>query len=77
MTETQTERILSYLRLNNRMCSFEPLQWEPMIARTAARINDLKLDGHEITAHDCRLHRGETPRHVVYELVTADQRALF
>ena len=62
---TQNDRILAYLRLNNRMCSFEPLRWEPMISRTAARINDLKLEGHAITAHDCRLHVGETPRHVV------------
>lgn len=74
---TQNDRILNYLRLNNRLCSFEPLRWEPMISRTAARVNDLKLAGHEITTHECRLHPGETPRHVVYELVTADQMGLF
>lgn len=74
---TQNERILNYLRLNNNLCSLAPIGWEPMITRTAARVNDLKLAGHEITAHDCRLHAGETPRHVVYELVTADQLGLF
>lgn len=73
---TQNERILEYLKLNNRLCSLAPISWSPMITRTAARINDLKLQGHEITTHDCLMHR-EAPRHVVYELVAADQGALF
>jgi hypothetical protein len=76
-TMTQNDRILGYLRLNNHLCSLAPLHWEPMITRTAARINDLKLDGYQITAHDCRMHPEGTPRHVVYELVTADQLGLF
>lgn len=74
---TQNDRILGYLRLNNHLCSLAPLHWEPMITRTAARINDLKLEGYQITAHDCRMHPKGTPRHVVYHLVTADQMGLF
>lgn len=74
---TQNDRILAYLNLNHHLCSLAPLHWEPMITRTAARINDLKLEGHEITAHECQLHAPGTARHVVYELVTADQGALF
>lgn len=72
---TQNDRILAYLRLNNRLCSLEPLSWHPMISRTAARIGDLKADGHHISAQDCKLHPG--PRHVIYELETADQTSLF
>ena len=53
---------LGYLRLNNHLCSLAPLHWEPMITRTAARINDLKLDGYQITAHDLPdAPRGHTP----------------
>lgn len=74
---TQNERILNYLRINNKLCSLAPLQWNPMITRTAARISDLKLEGHQITAHDCHLHDGWFPGHVVYELVTADQGSFF
>ena len=74
---TQTERILNYLNLNHHMCSLAPLHWDPIIARTAARIQDLQDKGYEITAHECRMHPPGTARHVVYELVTADQGALF
>ena len=74
---SQTKRILAYLRLNNRLCSLDPLTWHPMITRTAARINDLKADGYLITTHECQLHERKVARHVVYELVTADQAALF
>lgn len=73
---TQNDRILARLRMG-KLCSFEPLSWHPLISRTAARINDLKAEGFRITAHDCLIHNGSTPHHVVYELVTADQEALF
>lgn len=73
---TQNERILAYLRMQ-RLCSLDPLTWHPMITRTAARINDLRADGHQITADECRMHDRKTARHVVYELDTTDQGALF
>lgn len=74
---SQNDRILAYLRLNNRLCSFAPYEWEPAIKRPAARIDDLKKRGHEITSHQCLNHPGKTAGHVVYELVTADQTSLF
>jgi hypothetical protein len=74
---TQSDRILAYLRLNGRLCSLAPLGWTPLISRTAARINDLQHDGHAIAAAPCQMHTEPTARHVVYELVTADQGALF
>lgn len=74
---TQQDRLLAYLRLNGKLCSLAPYQWDPMIARTGARILDLKHAGHEIVSNPCKMHTEPTPSHVVYELVTADQGSLF
>lgn len=71
---TQNERILA--RLNaGLLCSFEPLGWFPPIIRVAARVNDLKADGHTITTVPCQ--HGDGTRHVAYILETAAQRSLF
>lgn len=73
---TQKERILAALKLEP-VCSLAPNDWVPAIRRTAARVNDLKHDGHEITTRPCKLHDYETAQHVVYELVDQDQGRLF
>lgn len=70
---TQNDRILSRLNLG-LMCSLEPLDWEPRITRVAARIKDLRGDGHEITTIECS-HNGA--RHAAYVLELAKQRNLF
>lgn len=71
---TQTDRILNRLDAG-LMCSWEPFKWEPPIIRVAARIQDLKDQGHEITSVPCR--HGDGARHVAYILETAAQRSLF
>lgn len=71
---TQNERILSRLD-QGLMCSWEPFKWEPPIIRVAARINDLKGEGREITSVPCQ--HGDGQRHVAYILETARQRSLF
>ncbi len=65
---TQKDRILGYLRLNGKLCSLMPLGWSPMIPRTAARIDDLKSEGHPIVSNPCRMHTEKTSPHVVYSL---------
>jgi hypothetical protein len=72
---SQTERILARLKYGS-MCSLEPLDWEPRITRTAARIQDLKDQGNEITASPC-IHSVKTSAHVVYELADENQGRLF
>jgi hypothetical protein len=72
---SQTERILA--RLNyGPLCSLEPLDWEPRITRTAARIQDLRDAGQEIASTPCK-HPNPTAAHVVYELADPDQGRLF
>ena len=73
---TQNERILA--RLNaGPLCSLEPLDWEPRITRTAARIQDLRDLGHDIESVACRRHDHKTAQHVAYHIVEPDQMELF
>lgn len=69
---SQKQRILDALHLEPR-CSLEFLDWTPRITRGAARIQDLKDDGHTIMSDTCRLHDYETATHVKYTLATSDQ----
>jgi hypothetical protein len=73
---TQTERILYRLNVGP-MCSLEPLDWEPRITRTAARIQDLKDRGVNVMARECLIHDHPTAHHVIYELETIKQGSLF
>lgn len=71
---TQKDRILNYMRMNGKLCSLQPLEWNPRITRTAARIHDLEAEGWEIESTPCRMHT-ETTHHVAYEL--RDEGRLF
>lgn len=72
---TQKERVLTALRLGKR-CSMEFLDWEPRITRVAARVEELRRDGHEITTARCRMHWDTVAAHAAYELVVSDQMDL-
>lgn len=72
---SQSDRILRRLHFGP-MCSLEPLDWQPRIARTAARIQDLRDRGEGIASAPCQMHERKTAPHVVYELETADQGSL-
>lgn len=72
---SQKDRILRRLNLG-QLCSMEPLDWEPRIYRVAARVKDLRDDGHQIVSDLCGEH-GCTENHAVYRLVEQDQGALF
>ena len=72
---TQNERILARLK-SGPLCSLEPLDWEPRITRTAARIQDLRDGGTDIVSAPC-VHLYKTASHVKYELSVADQGSLF
>lgn len=63
---TQKQRILYRLR-RGVMCGMEPLDWSPRITRVAARVNDLRLDGHLIATEPCRVHL-EGAAHASYRL---------
>lgn len=63
---TQKQRILYRLR-RGVMCGMEPLDWSPRITRVAARVNDLRLDGHLIATEHCKAHQG-TAHHAAYRL---------
>jgi hypothetical protein len=69
---TQAERILSALRMGP-VCGTEFLAWH--IPRYAARIHDLRRQGHQIETKPCRLHDHESAQ-VVYELAEMDQLSL-
>lgn len=73
---TQTDRLLHALRYKP-VCSMELLDWQPRITRGAARILELRAEGHDIATSICKLHDHPTARHARYDLVTADQGALF
>jgi hypothetical protein len=72
---TQKDRILAALRLGKR-CSMEFLDWEPRITRAAARVEELRRDGHEIATTTCRMHWEGVAAHAAYELETGDQMEL-
>ncbi len=67
---TQKDRILGALQLEPR-CATTFLDWR--IGRAAARVSELRQEGHEIITRPCRLHHHDNPQ-VVYELV--DQMSL-
>jgi hypothetical protein len=73
---SQTQRIHDRLELG-ALCSLEPLDWEPRITRTAARIQDLKDRGVTVLARECLIHDHPTAHHVIYELETTKQGVLF
>ncbi len=65
----QKTRILSALQLEPR-CATVFLKWR--IGRAAARISELRQEGHDIITRPCQLHHHENPQ-VVYELADTDQ----
>lgn len=67
--KTQTTRILGHLRQGHRLTQSEALE-RYGIARLAARIYDLREDGHDISAHmEERTNRfGEPVKIAVYTL---------
>lgn len=72
---TQCETILAMLRMGP-LCSYTFYKdSNGLTHRLAARIVDLKHQGHEITSRPCQLHRHES-RAVVYELAGVDQLSL-
>ena len=62
---TQKARILNALR-RDPTCGTTFLDWH--IPRYAARIYELRIEGHDIISRPCTLHAHESPQ-VVYELV--------
>lgn len=69
---TQKQRILDALRLEPR-CGTTFL--EMYMPRYAARIHELRNEGHQIISRPCKLHRHETQQ-TVYELVEMSQMEL-
>ncbi len=69
---TQKDRILQALKLEPR-CATVFLEWR--IGRAAARVNELRQEGHAIITRRCQLHNHDNPQ-VVYELVDSDQMSL-
>jgi hypothetical protein len=73
MSQTsQKDRILQALKLEPR-CATTFLDWR--IGRPAARIGELRQEGHDIITRRCQLHIHDNPQ-VVYELVESDQLLL-
>lgn len=72
---SQKERILEYLKQagGDGMCSTLPVRWSPPILRTAARIADLKSDGHHIIAIRCVEGDHGNATAVRYQLVARPQ----
>ncbi len=68
----QKTRILAALQLEPR-CATVFLDWR--IGRAAARILELREDGHDILTRPCQLHHHDNPQ-VVYELVDTNQLVL-
>ena len=68
----QKDRILGALKLEPR-CATTFLDWR--IGRAAARIRELRQEGHDIITRPCQLHHHDNPQ-VVYELVESDQMRL-
>ena len=68
----QKDRILAALQLEPR-CATTFLDWR--IGRAAARINELRDEGHDIITRPCQLHHHDNPQ-VVYELVDTNQLVL-
>lgn len=69
---SQKQRILNALKLGP-VCGTQFLDWH--MPRYAARIYELRTEGHYITTRTCQLHRHESPQ-IVYELAEADQLSL-
>ena len=67
---TQKEAVLEALRMGP-VCSFRFYDHPGLTHRIAARIWDLRADGHDITGRRCTLHNHEANA-VLYELVGAD-----
>lgn len=71
---TQKDRLLATLKLGP-VCSFYFYQHPGLTHRIAARVWDLRQDGHQITSRACTLHEHESSA-VLYELAEADQMSL-
>ena len=69
---TQKTRILAALKLGP-VCGTQMLGWH--IPRYAARIYELRTEGHDIISRPCTLHAHESPQ-VVYEMVEKAQLEL-
>lgn len=71
---TQKDRLLAALRLGG-VCSFRFYDHPGLTHRIAARVWDLKQDGHVITARACEFHEHDAHA-VYYELAESDQLSL-
>lgn len=71
---TQKERLLDTLKLGP-VCSFRFYDHPGLTHRIAARVWDLRQDGHIITSRACTLHDHESNA-VLYELAETDQLSL-
>ncbi len=69
---SQKDRILQALQLEPR-CATTFLDWR--IGRAAARVNELRQEGHDIITRPCQFHHHDNPQ-VVYELVESAQLLL-
>lgn len=69
---SQKQRILAALKLGP-VCGTDLLRWH--MPRGAARIGELRKEGHQITTRPCRLHDHETAQ-VVYELADGEMSQL-
>lgn len=69
---TQKQRILEALRLEPR-CGTTFLDWH--IPRYAARIYELRTEGHNIVSTPCKLHHHDSAQ-IVYRLVEMSQMEL-
>jgi hypothetical protein len=69
---TQRDRVLRALRMGP-VCGTDFLSWH--IPRYAARILELRREGHVITTRRCQ-HHAHDSRQTVYELIGADQLEL-
>lgn len=69
---SQKQRILNLLKLGP-VCGTDFLRYN--MPRGAARINELRNEGHIITTRPCQLHEHETHQ-VVYELASDEMDQL-
>ena len=72
---SQKQRLLARLQ-SGRMCAMEPLEWSPRIYRVAARIMDLRHDGHTITTFQICTEHADPASHAMYEIVMPGQMEL-
>lgn len=72
---TQKQTILEVLR-EGPLCSFTMFTDRRITHRLAARIHDLRRDGHAITTRPCDLGHKHSAPAVVYELVRVPEQGV-